>query len=259
MALSFIKSAGRAFYRARGYYSATIRGNEFKLDPYHFAFLRAASQERWEPSTFDVITKYLSSESTYIDIGAWIGPTVLHAARHCKEVYCFEPDPTALRYLNWNLDLNDIRNVHSLGVAVAARPGIFRMATFGDNPGDSKTSLLQNDAEYSVRVLAITWADFIQKSRPENVTLIKVDAEGAEFELIPTMRDYLEENKPALFLSTHAPYLEDSNRIDAMTKLADSLAFYPCVFDEFLNPTSCEELTSIEATKAFGTYLFTAE
>lgn len=256
MVLGFVKSAGRAYYRAKGFFPATIRGNDFKLDPYHFAFWSAASQERWEPSTFDVITKYLSPEATYIDIGAWIGPTVLHAAKQCKQVYCFEPDPTALRFLNWNLDLNELHNVHALGVAVAAEAGLLKMATFGDNPGDSKTSLLQNEAQYFVHVLAITWAEFVQKAQPENVSLIKIDTEGAEFDLVPTMREYLEDNRPALFLSTHAPYLDEAKRMDAMAALLDALSFYPNIYDEFLKPIGRDEFLSRKASEEFGTYLF---
>jgi len=257
MSLELVKSAGRAFYRAKGYFPATIRGKDYKLDPYHFAFWRAAAQERWEPSTLDAISRYLTPSSTYIDIGAWIGPTVLHAARQCARVYCFEPDPTALRFLNWNIDLNELHNVHAFGVAMAAEPGLFRMATFGDNPGDSQTSLLQSKAENFVEVLAITWADFLQKAKPENVTLIKIDVEGAEFDLVPTMRDYLEAERPALFLSTHAPYLDADKRKAAMAGLSEALAFYPKVFDEFLNPIDREELLSDTAAEAFGTYLFT--
>ncbi|TNF22549.1 MAG: FkbM family methyltransferase [Rhodobacteraceae bacterium] len=257
MLLDWVRSSGRAYYRARGHFPATIRGTEYKLDPYHFAFWRAAAQERWEPGTLDAITTYLTPESTYVDIGAWIGPTVLHAARRCARVYCFEPDPTALRFLNWNLDLNGLHNVHSFGLALAAEPGLCRMATFGDNPGDSQTSLLQTEAEHFVEVLAITWADFLAKARPENVTLIKMDVEGAEFDLVPTMCAYLEAERPALLLSTHGPYLDADKRKAAMAGLSEALAFYPNVFDENLASIDRAELLSDAAAEGFGTYLFT--
>lgn len=254
-----IKSIGKAYFRARGFYPATIRGKAYRLDPYHIAFWRAAAQERWEPSTFDAISKYLKPTSTYVDIGAWIGPTVLHAAQICERVYCFEPDPTALRFLNWNLDLNQIRNVSSFGVAVAAESGVFPMATFGDNPGDSMTSLLQTESEHFIHVLAISWAEVSTRLDLGNVDLIKIDIEGAEFDLVPTMLPYQKKHRPAIFLSTHAPYLAEDTRQKRMQDLCDALSFYPKIYDEFLKPITAADVTSKAASEAFGTYLFANE
>lgn len=130
------------------------------------------------------------------------------------------------------------------------------MATFGDNPGDSKTSLLNSEAEQYVSVLAITWDDFINRCNPQNVSLIKIDVEGAEFDLIRTMSSYLKAETPAIFLSTHPPYLDPSERRTAMEKIVSTLSFYPNVYDEFLNPIDREQLLSVKACEEFGTYLF---
>jgi hypothetical protein len=35
----------------------------------------------WEAFTLDTIDTYVTPDSTYVDIGAWVGPTVLWAAR----------------------------------------------------------------------------------------------------------------------------------------------------------------------------------
>lgn len=256
---NLIKSAGKAYFRARGHYPSKIQGRSVRVDPYHIAFWRAVAKDRWETSTFDVISRYLTPESTYIDVGAWIGPTVLHAAQQCKTVYCFEPDPTALRHLNWNIELNKLRNVNVFGAALAANGGMFQMASFGGEAGDSMTSLLQTESEHFIKVLALTWQDFLADAQIEDFDLIKVDVEGAEFGLIPTMVEELKEKKPALFLSTHAPYLPAEDRQAGMAALVDALSFYPLVFDEFLNPIDPEEIKTTEAANAFGTYLFTFE
>lgn len=46
--------------------------------------------------------KYCNKENTYIDIGAWIGPTVLYGACVSKHVYAIEPDPAAVSQLKKN-------------------------------------------------------------------------------------------------------------------------------------------------------------
>jgi FkbM family methyltransferase len=254
----FIKALGRAWFRAKGYFPAQVDGQPYQVDPYHFAFWRAFSKGYWEPATLQIISRFTSPDTSYVDVGAWIGPTVLHGAAQAKHVYCFEPDPTALRFLNWNLDLNNVRNVTRFGLALAAKPGVFQISTFGEEPGDSKSSLLESGSDYATDVWAITWDEFLEKSQPENVSLIKVDVEGAEFDLLPTMTSYLQENKPALFLSTHAPYLP-SGRAEAMAQLAQALAFYPYVYSEDLQPIDRAQLSSPEACEVFGSYLFTFE
>lgn len=256
---NILKTIGKTYFRARGYYSAEICGKHYKLDPYHIAFWRAAAQGRWENTTFEVLEKYLKPTSTYVDIGAWIGPTVLHASRFCDRVYCFEPDPTAYRFLNWNIDLNNITNVSSFGVAIAAQAGIFKMATFGDNRGDSMTSLLQTESDYYIHALAISWAEFSTKVDLKNLDLIKIDIEGAEFDLIPTMSEFLKKQRPTLFLSTHSPYLDEPDRQQSMQKLWDSLSCYSWVYDEFLNPVHEKDFISKAASEKFNTYLFTNE
>jgi FkbM family methyltransferase len=253
-----IKSLGRAWFRAQGYFPAQVDGQPYRMDPYHFAFWRAYSKGYWEPETLKVISRFTSPETSYVDVGAWIGPTVLHGATQAKHVYCFEPDPTALRYLNWNLDQNNVRNVSRFGLALAAEPGVFQISTFGEEPGDSKSSLLESASDYATDVWAITWDEFLQRSNPQDVSLIKIDVEGAEFDLVPTMRSYLQEKRPALLLSTHAPYL-NGGRQEAMTKLAQALDFYPHVYSEDLQPMSKDQLMSQAACDGFGSYLFTDE
>lgn len=86
-------------YRARGHVNGRLGGLPFRLDPYHSKFWRRAGRGDWEPETFAVLDAHLRGDADYLDIGAWIGPTVLYAARKARHVWCFEPDPTAYRHL----------------------------------------------------------------------------------------------------------------------------------------------------------------
>jgi len=46
-----------------------------------------------------------------MDVGSWIGPTVLLAARHSARVVAYEPDPIALTELRSNITINKLGNV----------------------------------------------------------------------------------------------------------------------------------------------------
>lgn len=243
----------------KGISSATIDGESYKLDPYHFAFWRAAEKGYWEPEPLNLIAALTDPEKGYIDIGSWIGPTVLQGARTSRKVFCFEPDPTALRFLNWNLDLNNIRNVSRFGMALAAQPGVLSISSFGEGQGDSQSSLLKGQTESSVDVWAIIWDEFLEKANPGPVSLIKMDIEGAEFDVLPTMIDYLQRQRPAFLLSTHAPYLPENARGKAMQDVADLLSFSSHVYDEGRNPIDLAELKTPAAADQFCSYLFVSD
>ena len=83
-----------------------LAGERFRLDPYHSTFWRKAAAGKWEPETFAVLNAHLGPDRDYLDIGAWIGPTVLYGARKARRVVALEPDPVAFRALSWNIELN---------------------------------------------------------------------------------------------------------------------------------------------------------
>lgn len=244
-------------YRARGHYAGQLNGEPFKLDPYHSKFWRKVSAGDWEPETFDILDQHLHPDRDYIDIGAWIGPTVLYAARRARHVWCFEPDPVAYRHLVWNLELNDIRNVSAFSVAISGGFGVARMASQRGEAGDSTSSLL-HDGAHGTDALTIGWDQFAQSADLSAVSLVKMDIEGAEFPVLPSLRPWLTQTRPALLLSTHAPYLAPDQRSSAMHALADALSFYPTCRDPLTGATGTPALTGQRGLTQFPTFLFNA-
>jgi len=246
--------ARKMMYRARGHYSGMLGDERFKLDPYHSKFWRKASAGKWEPETLDVLNRHLDKNHDYLDIGAWIGPTVLYGARKARHVYCFEPDPVAFRHLAWNLELNGITNVSAFAAALSHGFGVARMASFGGEAGDSMTSLLSSDAASRSDVLTIGWEQFAGSVDLSDVSLVKMDIEGAEFDVLPTLVPWLKSQRPALYLSTHAPFLAPETRKRRMSELAEMLDFYQtCTSDRH---SETNDMTSASALSRFPTYLF---
>lgn len=213
-------------YRARGYVTGRLADESFRLDPYHSKFWRKATAGQWEPETLDVLAAHLDKGHDYLDIGAWIGPTVLYGARKARHVWCFEPDPVAFRHLAWNIELNGITNVSAFAAALSQDVGVARMASFGGEAGDSMTSLLSTDMGSGNDVLTIGWDQFAGTVDLSGVSLVKMDIEGAEFDVLPTLLPWLKAQRPALYLSTHAPFLDASVRKQRMSELFEMLDFY---------------------------------
>ncbi|MEX0348364.1 MAG: FkbM family methyltransferase [Paracoccaceae bacterium] len=250
-----LTKARKMFYRARGYYNGKLNGEPFRLDPYHSKFWRKATAGQWEPETFAVLDQYLSPDRDYVDIGAWAGATVLYASRRARHVWCFEPDPVAYRYLIWNLELNNIRNVSAFGVALWKDAGVVRMASLGGEAGDSMTSVLGNPAD-GTDVISVTWDQIVQAVDLSGVSLVKMDVEGAEFSLLPTLLPWLQAQRPSLYLSTHAPFIDGDARPDAMRTLADGLGFYQHCQSDGVSSSIAQAMQTPRALTQFPSFLF---
>ena len=216
----------KTFHRAQGYMETDLAGERFRLDPYHTTFWRKAAAGRWEPETLAVLAECLSRDADYLDIGAWIGPTVLYGARKARRGVALEPDPVAFRALSWNIELNGLENVSALPVALSDRVGVTRMAGMRGERGDSTTSLLNPGGAAGSDVVTLDWETLAGSLDLSGVSMVKVDVEGAEFDLIPRMAGWLDAARPALLLSTHAPWLDGETRAARMRALVDALGFY---------------------------------
>lgn len=245
-----------ALFNAYGHYPARIGGLPFKCDPPHFRFWRTLTSNSWEPATFDILDRFLRPDSVYCDVGAWIGPTVLYAARKCREVHCFEPDYQAYRHLLWNIQLNALTNVMPYNMAISTDDGVFSIAPQGKELGDSTSSLLNAENKAGMKVLAVKLDTIQNIALPRKIDFLKIDIEGAEFSLLPSIKCYLQSEAPILYLSTHAPYLDAAERAEKMRTLLSALEHYPVCLDERLNRIEPSHLLSEEVLGGFKSFLF---
>jgi FkbM family methyltransferase len=163
----------------------------------------------WEITTLSAIDSLLPSGGVYIDVGAWIGPTVLVGARKARKVVAYEPDPVAAAELHRNISLNELKNVEVREVALFDRDGVMSFGGGKAELGESSSSLTYGPHSISVQVKDA--AQEVNTVEFQNCSLLKIDVEGAEYRLLPRMRPFLQRNKPALLLSVHPFYFSRGN------------------------------------------------
>jgi FkbM family methyltransferase len=241
-----------------GSYPITLRGYDFKVDVDHIGFWKIAANGTWEPETFDVLEDNLDKDATYLDIGAWIGPTVLFASKRCKKVICFEPDPVAYKYLLSNLQANNVKNVAPYNIAIGHKSSISRMSSLNDELGDSMTSLLANHDKtaQSFEALVMNWNEVQNLLQLDKVSMIKIDVEGAEFDLLPAMSSFIEKYQPTLYLSIHPELVDESKRKEELLKLAAILKVYKKCFNEQMEQIEIEDIASDKNLLGYPAYLF---
>jgi FkbM family methyltransferase len=210
--------------KLKPYLKFQYRDESFKFANSHSIFWDELSKNNWEPETFDILDNNLKPHMTYVDIGAWIGPTVCYAATKVFNVIAFEPDPYAFYILNENVKTNNLGNVQLINEAVSEKKGILRMSSFGNSLGDSQTSSLVGTKGKYFYVKTKSINDFSQEV--EKIDFLKMDIEGGEFDLIPQMEKFFIKHRPILYISFHSPYLELEQRKDALMKIKVLLSTY---------------------------------
>jgi FkbM family methyltransferase len=218
------------------------RGRQFEVLPAsHLPFWNDVVNGTWETATFAIFNRFLDREHSYIDIGAWIGPTVLYGCQVAKSVYALEPDPLAYAELEQNIALNKqvTGNVRLFNACIAPQSGDVTLGSRGEG-NDSTSSLLFAKKKTHWTVKAFSFMDFIRQQAITDCNFIKMDVEGGEYQLLPTMAEYLRAHRPTLHLSLHPLYLKIRplgwpgrviERLRQTTKILSSVSFYRHIYD----------------------------
>ena len=183
---------------------------------------------RWEPHTFKIFKSFVTAETTLLDIGSWIGPTVLYGASLAKRTYALEPDPSAYLHLEKNILLNpDIaKRVILSRDCISAENGDVVMGNQSETEmGDSMSSLLFAGGKQSWRVKGWTLETFLAQNGITDTPFIKMDIEGGEALVVPLLQNYLKQVRPDFHLSLHPPFMP--NREADVRKVLDALGTYP--------------------------------
>lgn len=164
-------------------------------------------QEMWENETFNQIVPYLDKNKTFIDIGAWQGPISLVAQQYSKQCLCFEPDTLAYTYLKHNVQLNEFTNIVCENVAVSAEPKLNIGAAV---LGEGVTSFTKLDNSIECKTISIQKIFEKYKLTADDVSVIKIDIEGYECELLKD--PFWKTLNVNMHISLHGLFFEDKQK-----------------------------------------------
>jgi len=207
----------------------------------------------------------------YVDFGSWIGPTVLYAGQLASKVYSLEPDPLSFSTLNANINQNPVvaARTQLYHECIAPTAGTLEMAGSGESntrlTGTLDTKFLKAGTHWKVKCR--TLPGFIKDEGVDmaNLRLIKMDTEGTELWLLPSLRPWLESlgagKKPAIWLSVHSPFWKDQASAEHAAKVQkawDVLSLFEYVYDQDLRRIKPAEMKA-NLCPDFCTYLLSDE
>jgi FkbM family methyltransferase len=129
----------------------------------------------------------IADGAVVLDLGANIGAFTVYAVTtaHGVRVYAYEPLPEFCAVLKRNVRLNQRdESVHCFNCAVASEAGPRHLAVGGDLLFPTLINETRNENREQVPVSCTTLAQIMDSNHLEHVDLLKMDCEGAEYEIL---------------------------------------------------------------------------
>ena len=180
---------------------------KFTMPKYNFEFYCRINKDDFKVMTFhedDILEHHFAPKEgdIVIDIGAHIGPYTIIASKRVGpngKVIAIEADPDNFDLLSRNIQLNKLSNVTALNYAACSKEKKIKLylpSGVGRSSHTKYNTIMPNRAhgkEKFVEVKANTLDYLLQSNiiKQEEVNWIKIDVEGAEYEVLKGAKDIL--------------------------------------------------------------------
>jgi FkbM family methyltransferase len=172
----------------------------------------------WEPGAIDMLIQHVRHGSTVLDVGAHIGAHTLYMSRLAGptgRVYAFEPQRKIYRELVLNMMLNSATNVVPLRFAAGDTNIIIEMDV-SEAGNEGSTSVGKGGDKAELRT--------IDSFGFNNVSLIKIDVEHLEDQVIAGARETILRDKPKLLVEIQGGYDPDTAPDEIKEKINHSIS-----------------------------------
>ena len=194
----------------------------------------------WEPQTYNTFKEFLTNDTTFVDIGAWVGMTAFYAAElGSKRIYAVEANPLSYELVKFNLSQNNFTmNAQVDQLCITDKD--YDTCNFGGNNGantSSASSMRGNDWQ----VDTLTLLTYLKNNKIlDDKLFVKIDIEGAEGMILDDLNKLSQKDDLTVYLSIHPPFI--SNKEEIEQELLDICFKYKQVLDSDLQPLTRERL-----------------
>ena len=202
---------GDFLYKAVKFFRPRSKLLKFKVPKYNYEFYCRINKDDFIVMTRheDVIIKYFTPKEgdIVIDIGAHIGLYTIIASKRVGangKVVAIEANPSNFELLNRNIKVNQLTNIISLNNAVYSKETKIKLYLPGEELGHTTYNTVMSDRARTedkfVEVSANTLDYLLQLKEITDVNWVKIDVEGAEFEVLKGAHNLLLNSKNIVLL-----------------------------------------------------------
>lgn len=152
----------------------------------------------YEVETLGFVASIINGKELF-DVGANIGSYTLSLHSKAKYIYAFEASKTNIGCLNENIRGNKIKNVMTIHKAVSDEDNKKVKLYLSPDTGGNNSVYERFNGEFET-VETVTLDSFYANNEISSVDVIKIDVEGAEFDVIRGANEVLDTFKPVLII-----------------------------------------------------------
>jgi FkbM family methyltransferase len=135
----------------------------------------------WERWSFDMLDTHVSTNTTFLDLGSWLGFMSLHVAARAKRVIAYEADPIAFASVTRNFNANpNWKHIETVNAFVSDQFGTQKVSSLHHGNNSGTTGLVDLGGD-SWEVPSIDFGAEIDPIPADSPLFIKMDIEGAEY------------------------------------------------------------------------------
>lgn len=253
-----IRSIGKSIMSAFNFGTTiTLNNHKFRIPIIkNMGLPNVSLKEEWISHLFRLLQ--LNENSSFIDIGVNVGQTLLKFRSNYEIPYWgFEPNPSCVFYVQALIRANHFKKVNIIPVGLSSENGLGKF--FLKNDVDASGTIVQDlrpdfyqqgDVEY------VPLFSFDSLLLPEigTISLIKIDVEGAELDVISGMRQAIKEHQPFIIceiLDYHSEKSKESsqNRANKLVDIMHSLGYDIFRIKHNGNNLSFDRIQAVELTQ----------
>jgi FkbM family methyltransferase len=167
----------------------------------------------------------LPKDSSFIDIGVNVGQTLLTFKSCYNNPYWgFEPNSACVFYLNTLIDINNIKNANIIPLGLSSHNSVAKFYLKGDVDSAATTVNELRPDFYEVQnatYVPLFSFDSLELAEINNISLIKIDVEGAELEVLLGLTETIRKYQPRIICEILDYHADSSKQV--MQERADKL------------------------------------
>ena len=225
-----------------------------------------SDKEAWMLSALRKMNDLTGGKGAFIDVGANIGQTLLkvkHLANDWQYVG-FEPNPNCLQYLFTLVNANRFPNTRILPFGLSDRCMIGNLSLFNNSPVDTSASVVtgfRSDATSSLSVALIA-CDEMPDLFKSKVSVVKIDVEGGELEVLKALRSTIQRDCPYILCEVLPVYADANhlrlNRQLELEKILHDLGYLKFRIHADVKLSYCQEIGVHDSMESVN-YMFCPE
>ena len=178
-------------------------------------------EEVWR-GAYDIEGFEIKRGMNVIDVGANQGFFSVYGASKGAKVYSFEPDRENYKILRWNIKRNKLGGlITALNVAVSNKDGVIKLCIPINKSNEARGGMISTTSSFIsthssdfdkckvVTVKCVNFNSFLRNSSPAQWDLVKIDCEGAEYEILTCLSRGNLDKIDRIVMETHAAGYDD--------------------------------------------------